>query len=95
MIYVHMHTYMDNRVLVMFHAACDILICFRLKTVEEKLDQRWRAQCEELRSVVSKQTVVSVSRERQQQLKLKEEARNRQHEGTEAVNSLRSENDGV
>jgi hypothetical protein len=55
----------------------------RLKVVEEKLDQRWRNQCEELRSILSKQNLQAVTSDRQQQIQLKEEAKHREKEDEE------------
>lgn len=45
----------------------------RLALVEKKLDQRWRDQCEELRATLSKRNQDLVIRERDEQIKIKEE----------------------
>ena len=52
----------------------------RQEFVAEKLDQRWRDQCEELRSIQSKQNQDQICHERNEQLLLKEEAKKREEE---------------
>lgn len=45
----------------------------RLALVEKKLDQRWRDQCEELRATLSKRNQNLVIKERDEQIRIKEE----------------------
>lgn len=52
----------------------------RLKLVEEKLDQRWRDNCEELRSTLSQRHQDEVFVERHEQLKMKEEKKKKELE---------------
>lgn len=52
----------------------------RLKLVDEKLDQRWRDNCEELRSTLSQRHQDEVFVERHEQLKMKEEKKKKELE---------------
>lgn len=49
--------------------------------VEQKLEQRWRDQCEEMRSILVKRNQDDVCLERAEQLRLKAEQRERQKQG--------------
>jgi len=52
----------------------------RLATVEDKLDQRFRGECEELRAELSKRTRDEIFKDREAQLQLKASATQRQQE---------------
>eukprot|EP00731_Ephydatia_muelleri_P034004 Em0044g24a len=52
----------------------------RLALVEEKLEQKWSDQCEELRAVITKMNQDEICKERAQQLKLKAELKQREVE---------------
>ena len=53
----------------------------RKALVEQKLEQRWRDQCEEMRSILVKRNQDDVCLERAEQLRLKAEQRERQKQG--------------
>ena len=54
----------------------------RQALVEEKLEQRWRNQCEEMRSLLSKRYQDEVCMERKEQLRFKAEMKEREKQGT-------------
>lgn len=54
----------------------------RQALVEEKLEQRWREECEEMRSLLSNKHRDEVFMERSAQLKLNAEKREREKQGT-------------
>lgn len=53
----------------------------RKEFVEEKLEQRWRDQCEEMRSLLTKKHQDEVCIERSEQLRLKAERNEREKQG--------------
>ena len=53
----------------------------RKEFVEEKLEQRWRDQCEEMRSLLTKKHQDEVCIERSEQLRLKAERKEREKQG--------------
>lgn len=53
----------------------------RKEFVEEKLEQRWRDQCEEMRSLLTKKHQDEVCLERSEQLRLKTERKEREKQG--------------
>lgn len=57
----------------------------RLLVVEEKLDQRWRDQCEEMRGLMSRRHQDEVFVERKEQLRLKAERKEREKQGTDII----------
>jgi hypothetical protein len=52
----------------------------RIALVENKLEQRWRGQCEELRAVLTKRHQDEVCLDRAEQLRMKQEAKQREQE---------------
>ncbi|XP_065910618.1 cilia- and flagella-associated protein 53-like [Dysidea avara] len=52
----------------------------RLALVEKKLDQRWRDQCEELRATLSKRNQDMIIRERDEQIRIKEQLTKQQQQ---------------